>query len=55
MMNAMIDFPVAMLQALANFLGSEPIIYLFALILFCFLCKAIVIIIFGISGLGRKI
>lgn len=40
-MNAMIDFSVAMLQALANFLGSEPIIYLFGMIVFCFLCKGV--------------
>lgn len=55
MMNAMIDFSVAMLQALADFLGSEPIIYLFAMILLCFLCKAVVTLVFGISGLHRKI
>jgi len=40
-MNAMIDFSVAMLQALANFLGSDPIFYLFGMICFCFLCKAV--------------
>lgn len=40
-MTAMIDFSVAMLQALAAFLGSEPIIYLFGMIVFCFLCKGI--------------
>lgn len=40
-MQVMIDFSVAELQALTNFLGSEPIIYLFGMICFCFLCKAI--------------
>ncbi|WP_312940589.1 hypothetical protein [Oscillibacter sp.] len=40
-MNAMIDFTVAMLQALAAFLGSEPVIYLFGMVVFCFLCKGI--------------
>lgn len=40
-MQVMIDFSVAMLQALANFLGSEPIIYLFGMIVFCFLCKGV--------------
>ena len=40
-MNAMIDFPVAMLQTLAAFLGSEPVIYLFGMVVFCFLCKGI--------------
>lgn len=40
-MNSMIDFSVAMLQAMAAFLGSEPVIYLFGMIVFCFLCKGI--------------
>lgn len=40
-MTPMIDFSVAMLGAIADFLGSEPIIYLFGLILFCFICKII--------------
>lgn len=40
-MNAMIDFTVAMLEALAAFLGSEPVIYLFGMVVFCFLCKGI--------------
>lgn len=40
-MNAMIDFSAAMLQALAAFLGSEPVIYLFGMMVFCFLCKGI--------------
>lgn len=40
-MNEMIEFSVAMLQALADFLAAEPIIYLFSMIIFCFLCKGI--------------
>ncbi|WP_294852629.1 hypothetical protein [uncultured Oscillibacter sp.] len=40
-MSAMIDFSAAMLQALAAFLGSEPVIYLFGMVVFCFLCKGI--------------
>lgn len=40
-MTAMIDFSVAMLQALATFLGTEPIFYLFGMICFCFLCKGV--------------
>ena len=40
-MNEMISSSVAMLEALAAFLGSEPIIYLFGMIVFCFLCKGI--------------
>lgn len=40
-MTAMIEFSAAMLEALAAFLGSEPVIYLFGMIVFCFLCKGI--------------
>lgn len=40
-MNEMIEFSVAMLQALADFLAAEPIIYLFGMIIFCFLCRGI--------------
>lgn len=40
-MTPMINFSVTMLGAIADFLGSEPIIYLFGLILFCFICKII--------------
>lgn len=40
-MTPMIDYSVAMLQAVADFLAAEPIIYLFGLVLFCFICKAI--------------
>lgn len=32
MMENMIEFSVAMLEAVATFLGSEPIIYIFSLI-----------------------
>lgn len=44
-MSAMMDFSAALLDAVAQFLGSEPIIYLFSLILLCFLCKAIKILV----------
>lgn len=40
-MNEMIEFSVAMLEAVADFLAAEPIIYLFGMIVFCFLCKGI--------------
>ena len=40
-MTPMVDFSVAMLRALSDFLGSEPIIYLFGMVIFCFLCKAV--------------
>lgn len=40
-MTPMIDFSVAMLQAVADFLGAEPVIYLFGMVVFCFLCKAV--------------
>lgn len=32
MMDSMIEFSTAMLGAVATFLGSEPIIYIFALV-----------------------
>lgn len=40
-MNEMIDFSVSMLEAVAAFLAAEPIVYLFGMIVFCFLCKGI--------------
>lgn len=40
-MTPMIDFSVALLQAVADFLAAEPVIYLFSLVLLCFLCKAL--------------
>lgn len=40
-MMPMIDFSVAMLSALADFLASEPIIYLFGSVVFCFICKGV--------------
>lgn len=40
-MTAMIDFSAAFLQLLADFLAVEPVIYLFGMVIFCFLCKAI--------------
>lgn len=43
-MTAMMDFTVALLDAVAMFLNAEPIIYLFAVILLCFLCKAVKIL-----------
>ena len=38
-MQVMIDFSVAMLEAVADFLGSEPIIYLFAIVCLCGIVK----------------
>lgn len=43
-MTPMIDFSVALLQAVADFLATEPVIYLFGVVLFCFLCKGIKIL-----------
>lgn len=40
-MTPMVDYSVAMLRALADFLACEPIIYLFGAVVFCFLCKGI--------------
>lgn len=43
-MTVMIDYSAAMLDAVSVFLSSEPIIYLFALVLLCFLCKCVKIL-----------
>lgn len=40
-MNAMIDYSIQMLEAISRFLGSEPIIYLFALICLAVIVKAV--------------
>lgn len=40
-MTPMIDFSVALFQAVAEFLAMEPVTYLFAVVLFCFVCKGI--------------
>ena len=40
-MTQMVDFSVAILQAVADFLSAEPIIYLFALVLVCFIVKVV--------------
>ncbi len=40
-MTPMINFSVALLQAVADFLATEPIIYLFGTVIFCFICKAV--------------
>ena len=38
-MSVMIDFSNALLTSVADFLGSEPIIYLFAIVCLCGICK----------------
>lgn len=40
----MVEFSTAMLGALSAFLCSEPIIYVFTLVMICFLCKIIKIL-----------
>ncbi len=40
-MTPMVDYSVAMLKALAEFLACEPVIYLFGAVVFAFLCKGI--------------
>lgn len=39
MMQQMISFTTAVLETLAEWLGSEPIIYLFGLVCGCFVIK----------------
>ena len=41
-MSRMIDFTVAPLGAVADFLSAEPVFYLFTVVILCFICKAIV-------------
>lgn len=40
-MTLMIEFSAALLRCVADFLASEPIVYLYSLVLLCFLCKVI--------------
>lgn len=43
-MSNMIDFTTALLGAVADFLASEPVFYLFTVVILCFICKAIIIL-----------
>jgi len=38
-MTPMIEFSVALLGAVSDFLASEPIIYLFGVLILCFIAK----------------
>lgn len=40
-MEPMLNFVVALLDAVADFVGTEPIFYLFGVILFVFICKGL--------------
>lgn len=40
-MSAMKDFILFMLEAFVGFVSAEPIFYLFGVIVFCFICKAV--------------
>lgn len=44
MMSQMVDFFTAMLSAVASWLGSEPIIWLFGLTCLLGICKAVKIL-----------
>jgi hypothetical protein len=39
-MTPMIEFSIALLGAVADFLAAEPVFYLFSTVIFCFVCKA---------------
>lgn len=43
-MTEMVNFSIAMLNALVDFLSTPPIFYLFGLVCFCFICKALKIL-----------
>lgn len=40
-MTPMIEFSVALLNAVSDFLASEPIIYLFGIVILCFIAKLV--------------
>lgn len=40
-MTPMMEFSVWLLGAVADFLGTEPVIYLFGVVLLMFICKII--------------
>lgn len=40
-MDSMIDFIVALLSAVSDFIAAEPIFYLFGVLLFVIVCKAL--------------
>ena len=40
-MAPMLDFVIALLRAVSDFVGSEPIFYLFGVLLFVFICKGL--------------
>ena len=40
-MDSMIDFVVALLAAISDFISAEPIFYLFGVLLFVVVCKAL--------------
>lgn len=44
-MQMMIDFSTALLSSVADFLGSEPMIYLFAIVCLCGIVQAVKLII----------
>ena len=43
-MQAMLDFSVAILKAVCDFLATPPVFYVFGLICFVLVCKAVKII-----------
>lgn len=45
-MNEMVSFSVTMLDVVCKFLMTPPIFYLFGLVCFVFLCKALKILMF---------
>ena len=43
-MTPMVDFTAVLLRAVADFLAAEPVIYLFGVVILCFLCKCVKIL-----------
>lgn len=49
-MQSMIDFSVAVLTAVCDFLMTPPVFYLFGLVCFVLVCQAVKVIMFGKGG-----
>lgn len=49
-MQSMVDFSIAVLTAVCDFLMTPPVFYLFGLVCFVLVCQAVKVIMFGKGG-----
>lgn len=49
-MQYMIDFSIAILTAVCDFLMTPPVFYIFGLVCFVLVCQAVKVIMFGKGG-----